>query len=594
MKKNKNIFTKILLYIVSTSIILILMLSGAFYFLAKQIMFKKVDSPIEIILEQTTNSINNKLSTIEEMSIYCSNSKDINKILKADNTYYNIVKGNEFIENISLKSNNLLHYTTIIGKKGHIFLDWNTDGSIIYNKKIIDIRQSLEDKNSKLIKNSYYWSIEFNELDNLSINKELLSITRVIKDISLMQEEIGLVIISIPLSTINDILNKNKIMSESEIYIIDNKGKVLIKENKENKPNISFDENFLNNIIPYKKGSFIENNNIIFYNKLITGWYTILSIPYKSYIKEINDLFLFCFITIIIAIITAIIVAYIISLSISNPIKSLVNSINELKSGSFKTKITVKSEDEIGQLCIHFNNMLGELNNLMEEKINNEKRQSELIIASKNAELQMLRAQIKPHFLFNTLNSIKCLAIINKSNHVANMIGALGTLLENSIVKGKDFLPIREEIDILKKYIEIQQMCYGNKINIHYEIDEDIYVYEIPKFILQPIVENAIIHGICKNNNGGDIYLRGKIQDKKIILQVLDNGVGITAEAINKFEKEKDLLSEQSVNGIGIKNIYERLKIIYGEDYGIKIEPSPNGVGTLVTVLFPDKVFVSK
>lgn len=594
MWKNKHIFSKILLYIASSSIILILLLSSAFYFWARQIMFKKVDLPIEAVLEQTTSVINNKLSRLDEIAVYFSSSIALNRILKKPSSYDNIINGNEFIDSTKLTSKDLGQYTTVIAKNGQIFLDWTSDGNIMYNKKIIEMRNLLEDKESNLVKNSYYWSVEFNEFDKLNPDKELLSITRVIKDIDLIKGEIALVNISISQKSIRAILNKNKIISESETYIIDNQGKIIINENTEETQNISFSENFLNKLSLHKKGNFLDENKIIFYNKLITGWYTIISIPYNSYMKEINNMLLICFIAIIIAVIIAITIATLISLSISKPIKELVQSMNELETGSFKTKIEIKSQDEIGQLCIHFNNMVAKLNLLIKERINNEKRESELIIASKNAELQMLRAQIKPHFLFNTLNSIKCLAIINKADYVANMIGALGTLLENSIVKGKDFLSIKEEIGILKKYIEIQQMRYGNRLRVHYEVDEAIYIYEIPKFILQPIVENAIIHGISKNNNGGDIYLRGKLENTKVILEVLDNGVGITKEALEKFEKGKNISSGQGLNGIGIENIYERLNIVYGLDYGMSITQSPNGIGTLVTVILPNKVFVDE
>ncbi|WP_340007529.1 sensor histidine kinase [Paenibacillus sp. FSL K6-0276] len=584
MNKRKYFFNKVFLLVMSGFIIFVICIGGAFYFLERNILMKKVTNSINGTLEQTTNHIEDQLNRMKELARYYGAHNVINRVLEEELTYENHMQINNLLDLTGDFLGGQPTYITIIGNNGYAFTNWETDGRTHNNPDILKYTQYLSSNNAAQL-----WIPDLPNVDVYSQDKKLVSIISVIIDSTLTN--IGQVIIGIPQKYIIDILKGDNGLPGSTTYIVDDKGKVILSSENDT-ANITMEMDLMDEMSESKTGNFIYDHQgqklMFFYNQLpSSGWKTVTAIPYGTFMKEINYFLIVIIIAILVAIVFATIISAIISLNISIPIRKLMKSMQILKAGNFETKVDIKGNDEIGILGKHFNDMAHQLNHLVQEKISYEKKQSDLIIANKSAELNMLRAQINPHFLFNTLNSIKCLAIINKSTYVAEMIVALGILLENSMGKGQDFITIQEEINISKKYIELQQMRYGNRLRVHYDIEEVIYTNEIPKLILQPIVENSIIHGISNQKNGGDIFIFGRKHEDCILIEILDNGVGISDEALTQFNMCLDSASRQGLNSIGLQNINDRLQMIYGEEYGVSISRVEEGSGTRVELCIP-------
>ncbi|HBC99068.1 MAG TPA: hypothetical protein DC053_06425 [Lachnoclostridium sp.] len=243
--------------------------------------------------------------------------------------------------------------------------------------------------------------------------------------------------------------------------------------------------------------------------------------------------------------------------------------------------MVLKGDDEFKKIAISINNMEREILQLMER----EKQEEEV---KKKLEFKVLQNQINPHFLYNTLNSIKWIASLQHADTIRDMTSALGRLLQN-ISKGTDSkIPIYEEMSLLDDYILIQDIRYSGKIQVEYHIgNSEITQAYIVKFLLQPIVENAIFHGIEPKDSGGriDIYL-DRVEDD-IHISIVDDGIGMTKEQIaSLLNPEEAGENVRGLSGIGVSNIRERIIMTYGKEYGIEIT-SQMGEYTRVMIKIP-------
>lgn len=259
------------------------------------------------------------------------------------------------------------------------------------------------------------------------------------------------------------------------------------------------------------------------------------------------------------------------------PIKNMTDTVEKVSKGDLSLRVDVTTEDEIGTLCREFNHMLDNLEDLIARVIEEER-------LKKDAELEALQYQITPHFMYNTLNSIKYAALIKGEKELGGLIGDFVELLQASINKKGTFISVADELHILKNYIHLQEFRYQGSFDVEYDIAKDAYGCYIPRLILQPLVENAILHGIDMKGGNGRLVIRGRVEGTRLTLSVIDNGRGMTKEQI------KELLSckAKKTNGlsaIGVPNVRERLELYYETEGGITYESSENG--TTATIFLP-------
>lgn len=277
----------------------------------------------------------------------------------------------------------------------------------------------------------------------------------------------------------------------------------------------------------------------------------------------------------------AFVAAVLFSDKLAKPITALKLAMKEVEKGNFDgIKVEARGEDEIGMLYNSFYAMTEEIQNLMEDKSRSQKEKYRL-------ELRALQAQINPHFMYNTLDSIVWMAEGGNNKEVVIMTSTLGKLLRQSISNEEEFVTIEKEIDYARSYLIIQKMRYTDQLTFEIEVDPAIYEYKIVKLTLQPLVENAIYHGIKYKETMGKIVITGKEMGEGILIQIKDDGIGMEEETLNHIFDKKKRVNKN--NGVAVENVNRRLKLYYGENYGLHYESTLN-VGTIVSIFLPKEM----
>lgn len=258
------------------------------------------------------------------------------------------------------------------------------------------------------------------------------------------------------------------------------------------------------------------------------------------------------------------------AMDFSEPINRLVHSIKKVETENIHEEVLVDREDELGYLSKCFNKMSLEIDNLL-NRVYKEK------LTRRESELKALQAQINPHFLFNTLESINWMAQLNNVPEIRDMVTSLASLMEASIGKGSPMVPLSKELKYIDSYLLIMKNRYGDRLTYESDVDRNMLYYEVPKLILQPLVENAIYHGIDKMRKKGTIKLTIKEQDGQIYIEIMDNGKGMHPEEVEELnqvfkEDNHDYLIGKNRKSIGLANVNGRIKLFYGQEYGLQVE----------------------
>lgn len=260
--------------------------------------------------------------------------------------------------------------------------------------------------------------------------------------------------------------------------------------------------------------------------------------------------------------------------AIYRPIRHMTDTVEKVSQGDLSLRVDVASSDEIGILCGEFNHMLDNLEDLIARVIEEER-------LKKDAELEALQYQITPHFMYNTLNSIKYAALIKGEKELGELIGDFVELLQASINKKGTFISVADELHILENYIHLQEFRYQGSFEVEYDIAKEALGCYIPRLILQPLVENAILHGIDMKEKKGRLIIKGRVENDRLTLSVIDNGRGMTREQINTLLTSR-AKKTNGLSAIGIPNVRERLALYYEENGGIRYESDENGTAAVI------------
>lgn len=271
--------------------------------------------------------------------------------------------------------------------------------------------------------------------------------------------------------------------------------------------------------------------------------------------------------------------SYYIPLSITRPIRKLGEVTDQVAKGNLSVRSDVEAGAEVGMLSDSLNTMIDKINELLEQV---KKEQVRL----RKAEFELLQSQINPHFLYNTLDAIVWLAESGEQKKVVSMVGSLSDFFRTSLNQGRDIVSVREELQHVRSYLEIQQVRYQDILQYEIHVPEELDKYLIPKITIQPLVENALYHGIKNKRGAGKIVISGFKREKDFVIQIEDNGIGIPAERLEEVRKgiQYKALTENEI--YGLYNVNERIRLNFGESFGILIE-SMYGEGTVVRVLLP-------
>ncbi|MEC0266098.1 sensor histidine kinase [Paenibacillus anseongense] len=529
------------------------------------------------IIQQVNINIQSYITNMEDISMLASTNKDVK--------YY--ITGNSFISEeerrpYEKRISDLFQSILITRKDIASIMVFGYNNRFVSDRRItsLNTNSGFEEqpwyKNAKaeggksvisaphvqnLIQNEYRWVV--------SLSRELKSADGITGE--------GIFLVDLNLSVLNEICSHINLGKRGYVFIIDKDGS-LVYHPQQKLINSNLKTEMIDQVKQSGSGSFVtgEGNKKRIYTIQEThfGW-KIVGVAYASeLIANQNQINLSYFLWTILALVIALYLSFFISRHLSRPIKLLQSSMKQVEKGDFNIRSEFRSGNEIGQLGQTFNIMVGRIKDLMNQIIQNEE-------SKRKSEMKLLEAQINPHFLYNTLDSIIWMAERKKHEEVVLMTSSLAKLFRAIINKNNETVPVRVEIEHITNYLLIQTLRYKDKLDFQIDVEPGILDIHIPKIILQPIVENAIYHGIKNSLEPGLVHITGKEDGDTIVFVVADNGVGMEPEKLDQILKMKDGI----IRGIGVSNVHERIKL-FGHEFGLSFQ-SEKWEGTEVTIVLP-------
>lgn len=576
-KPYKSIYKQLMISVLVATVIPILIIGFSMYYILQENIHNKVDLSIESTLEQVNINIGNKLKDVQSTANYYATNRELKDLLQKNMDMEAALKVDDIMMKYMSGENRGRQQVTIGGNNKQLFINWQSDGRTILENLTSQLRQTSWYREALASQSRELWIIDMRSVDKYNKDEKYISLAKIIDQYNEKDHNIGFVLVSILKSSISELFEDAIRDSSLTGFVIDEKGNLVTDIDGEDSGAQVIGQAQNTRIQETKNGSFVGEINglkqVVYYKQIPQmDWVTVLTMPYSYYMAEVRQVILLIGGIVVGGVILAIFISTIFSNYVLKPVKELVNGMKEISKGNLDYQVQVSANNEIGILADQFNTMSIQIKQLLNEQLEQEKKQQELELMKKNMELQMLRAQINPHFLFNTLNSIKCLALINNAKQVAQMIGNLGKLLEATVGRGAEYITIKEEVDILDAYVALQKTRYGNKIEVTYEIEESVKDYYMPQFILQPIVENAIQHAFSQSKKRGDITVYARDQEDQVVFEIRDNGIGISNDALAAFNKSEQDTKLQGFSGIGMSNIKTRINMLFGKKYGMVVE----------------------
>ncbi|WNQ12740.1 sensor histidine kinase [Paenibacillus aurantius] len=451
---------------------------------------------------------------------------------------------------------------TILGMAGITGTDW--------------YKQMLANQQSIYCRPTY----DYNYLDARGVQK-IISCIRPLSADPATGQPAGILSVDVLEDSLGTIIQQTNITNSGEVYLLDSQGYVIsakdkskigtiLKEYTEADKELSAEE---------EVGSGHNPDGSILIRKQVEGtnWQLAAVIPQEEIVGGsrllARDLLAVLGIFVVIAVLTAIGV----SSGITRRIRLLVHHMSRIETEKWDQALPVESRDEIGWLQQHFNRMRENIKQLIRETYQAD-------AAKKNAELKALQAQINPHFLYNTLELIHWMAMKHRAFDISELVGMLAKFFRLSLSGGKDVIPLRDEIEHVRIYLDIQNKRFSGNLDVRFEIEPGLEELAAVKLLLQPLAENAVLHGIREKEEGerGAICIRGCRVGDTIVLEVEDDGVGMDPMQAERLFEE----SRSGEGGYGIRNVVEKIRLYYGEEYGLSYVTAP-GQGTKAVIRLP-------
>jgi two-component system, sensor histidine kinase YesM len=541
-------------------------------------------------------TINNKVSNLAEESAF-TNTRQVIDQVNQNLDYYlrNMMEISNYLDGIiyfneNISNKNLMHQMNVIlnSRKDIVSLVvFSNEGELVAGTPLNKVKSNAN------IVNQDWFRTPLKEPGNLFFSSPhvqnifegqhswVVSLSRQIsfnKDGKKIQ---GVLLVDMNFSAIDQLCDKVRLGKRGYIYIIDSKGQIVYHPQQQ-LINVGLKDENIEEVLQRVFGKYIDNFNgetrLITIDTVNYCRWRIVGVAYMDEVAVIKDginrysVWIFAFGSIFMILISSFI-----SAKISLPIKKLEKSMKLVEKGQFDINIDIKGEAEVAQLSRTFNLMVSRIKDLMHQIVIEQE-------AKRRSEINALQAQINPHFLYNTLDSIVWMAEHEKNQDVITMTTALAKLFRISISRGKNVITVKEEIEHVTNYLIIQKKRYKNKFEFEIEAEEEVLKCKTLKLVLQPIVENAIYHGIEYMVDEGLIKICASISSGKLLYVVSDNGLGMNRETLDNLLTYETQMKQGS--GVGVKNVHERIQLSYGKEYGLEIE-SELEVGTTIKIWMP-------
>ncbi len=551
-----------------------------------------------VIINKTIKNVlddsNLIIMRIEAMIANAESCADITSIDLNRNIYKTQeVKDNQ-INDLDLRNQiqNQLVFSLMIFKdvESIAFIDNNSDlyfpNSQLYNRMDKGFDEAL---NSGIIGNidkmhgqNVWLPMQARDFLTLDSKGYVLSLGKSIINIS-TGRRLGVLLLNINEASLSSIYKNVGPVSRRDYYIVDQHGVIISSVNKELILSKINDKPLMEKILA--NDTLTETRAINGKETLVTSipfgrfnWKLVSEIPLEELTGDTVKTTVMIILIGSICLVFALLGAGILSRVIANPIVRLTRNMEKVNQGSLEVNCSIDSKDEVGLLALGFNTMIGTIKELLVNIKAEQKNKREY-------ELALIQAQIKPHFLYNTLDTIFTLSKMGKESDVQRTTKALADFYRIALSKGQEIISIDEEIENVTSYLSIQKIRYSDIFDFEVNIPEDITRYDILKLTIQPLVENSIYHGLKEKGSFGRIVINGYSTDEKIIIKVIDDGIGMTGEKMDKILYEEEPGMENR-NFFGLRSVNERIKLYFGDKYGISLKSEP-GCGTEVTIAIP-------
>jgi two-component system sensor histidine kinase YesM len=392
----------------------------------------------------------------------------------------------------------------------------------------------------------------------------------------------GILLVDMNFSDIEQLFSKVNAKGEGYVYLTDSEGEIIYHPKQKVIYSNLMEENN-KAAAKYEDGSHMEHfqgedRTVVVKTVGYTGWKIVSVTPIKELAINLNQLKFFTFIVMGISIIVSIIANITISDKVTNPIRMLEDSVRELENGNLDSDIYTGGSHEIQHLGRTIHSMVNQMKILMDDIVKEQE-------AKRKSELDALQSQINPHFLYNTLDSIVWMVESERYQEAISMVTALASLFRISLSKGKNIISIRDEIEHAKNYLKIQKVRYKDQFSVNIDIAKEIEEYSTIKLIVQPLLENAIYYGVESMRDEGIITIKGYETEEDVYIEVSDNGMGIPLEEQQLLLTDNNRARKRG-SGIGLINVHQRIKLYFGEEYGLQIK-SELDEGTTIIIHLP-------
>lgn len=416
--------------------------------------------------------------------------------------------------------------------------------------------------------------------------KAVFSVLRTIKSASTLQN-IGIIVFDVDIELFKDITDPMDQVTQGSSLLLDDQGKLVYASGDPNTVNARIAE-LLSKSQGQQSGSFEsemdENSYLtVFYISEQTGWSTSTSIPLDKILFKVKQNSTALILTTLILLSIALLVATYFSHALTRPLKTMVRYMKQVQHGNLDVWITTRYEDEIGMMGSHFNRMILRVKELLHEIKATEKRK-------KSADIRALQSQINPHFIYNTLESIRMLAEDNDDPRMAKLTYLLGTQLRYSIVRSEEIVTITQEMEHVNNYFNLLSIRFPDKFKLIMDVPEPYWDLPVLKLVFQPIVENALFHGLERKLEGGSVTITAWQDHDHVIFQVNDDGVGMDEQTLLALNRSLIQAEPGETFGIGIRNVNERIRLHYGEECGLQVQ-SERGMGTSVLMKIKNDIY---
>ncbi|MFD2611736.1 cache domain-containing sensor histidine kinase [Paenibacillus gansuensis] len=519
-------------------------------------------------LKQVTYNIDTYMNELNRLSLIPYQYQEILDFLASERQpgqpleLQEIDQLNSFVSKVFLNGRVDIMGVSLYGEKGASYVVL-PESQYITTYKLDDTAEWLEQAKGRYGQPTFITTHEVQSTSGTVY--KVFSIARELRSFDTGQT-IGYIVIDIDPAAVRNILSQVSLGSKESLYIADSIGDLVIrKENTDAYPSMG---QLSGEGVLHRE----QNGNsllVAHVKSKITGWTTVGVVPVRELTKETvvvrNSLLLIGSLCILLAVLLSAFIAF----RITMPLRKLRSLMRKVEHGELKVQFPVKQSDEVGQLGNAFNMMVSRLNELGYLLYETE-------IREKDAQIAALQSKINPHFLYNTLGSISMYAEVEGNREIVTMTNSLSRLLRYSLSGRKETVTLKDEIEHVKGYMTIQKMRYGDRIHFRLDADESLMDCTVIPLMIQPIVENAINHGLDKGIGDGNISLSCTKHNGVLSVTVEDDGIGMTVEQLEEIRYRLDHCQDLGgTTGNGLLNVHRRIRLHYGEGYGLQLESMP-------------------